>query len=278
MEGKTSMKKTKLVLVSLSLIFLMSITSTIAQVKVGDLYACLSPAPTIDGSLTSTAIEWDKGVPIDVELFNIANQADRIKIQIMSMQDNDYRIFFGVTIPNQIIEGDTLYLIFRDVEGQPLHQAPHDINGKFGKDHDVIAMFMHNNHTIDMFTDGIEAHTAYPGEYIADTDAGGTNDGIGKCHKNATHVTVETQKQFNTGDSLGFDFNLVVNGTIEMFIWFWDGDLGKHYTMIRETDGDYDYLLLHINCTATTPIPFGIIMAGIFTTAVASVIIKRRRK
>jgi hypothetical protein len=278
MEGKTSMKKTNLILVSLSLIFLMSITSVVGQVKVNDLYCCLSPAPVIDGSFYSTAIEWDKGVPIDVELYNIANQADRIKIQIQSVQDNDYRIFFGVTIPNTVIEGDTLYLVFRDVEGDPLHQPPHDINGKYGKEHDVIAMYMHNNHTIDMFTDGIEAHTAYPSEYIADTDAGGTNNGIGKCHINGTHVTVETRKQFNTGDSLGHDFNLVVNGSIDMFIWFWDGDLGKHYTMLRETDNDYDYLLLHIQCTKAVPVSIGVIITGFFVTATSAVIIKKRRK
>ncbi|NHK31497.1 MAG: hypothetical protein FK730_09110 [Asgard group archaeon] len=272
------MKKINLIIVSLGLIFLMSITSVIGQNKVNDLYCCLSPAPIIDGSFYSTAIEWDKGVPIDVELFNINDQADRIKIQIQSVQDNDYRIFFGVTIPNTVIEGDTLYLVFRDVEGQPIHLPPHDISGKYGKDHDVIAMYMHNNHTVDMFTDGIEAHTAYPSEYIADTDAGGTNDGIGKCYINGTHVTVETQKQFNTGDSLGNDFNLVVNGSIDMFIWFFDGDLAKHYSMIRKSDNDYDYLLLHVQCTKAVPVSIGVIITGIFVTATGAVILKKRRK
>jgi hypothetical protein len=272
------MKKTKLLIIGLSILFLMSTTAVLAPVEVGKLYCCLSPVPTIDGYLWSTAIEWDKGIPIDVELYNVANQADRLKIQIMSMQDNDYRIFFGVTIPNTMIEGDTLYLVFRDEEGAPIHQPPHDVNGKYGANHDVITMFMHNNHTVDMFTDGIEAHTAYPGEYVADTDAGGTNDGIGKCHHNGTHVTVETQKQFNTGDSLGHDFNLVVNGSIDMFIWFWDGDLGKHYTMLRETDNDYDYLKLLIHCTKATPVSLGLIIASIFATGIAATIIKRRRK
>ncbi|NHJ40544.1 MAG: hypothetical protein FK731_10975 [Asgard group archaeon] len=272
------MKKTNLIVISLGLIFLMSITSVMGQVKVNDLYSCLSPAPIIDGSFYSTAIEWDKGVPIDVELFNINNQADSIKIQIQSVQDNDYRIFFGITIPTTIIEGDTLYLVFRDVEGQPLHQPPNNIDGMYGKDHDVITMYMHNNHTADMFTNDTVKHTEWPREYIADVEVGGTDNGIGKCHHNGTHVTVETRKQFNTGDALGHDFNLVVNGTIEMFIWFWDGDLNKHYTMIRENDNDYDYLLLHINCTKTTPISMGLVITGLFSTAVAAVILKKRRK
>jgi hypothetical protein len=253
-------------------------TTVIGPVEVNKLYCCLSPAPIVDGSFYSTAIEWDKGIPIDVELYNVANQADRIKIQIQSVQDNDYRIFFGVTIPNTIIEGDTLYLVFRDVEGNPIHQPPHDINGKYGANHDVITMYMHNNHTVDMFTDGIEAHTAYPSEYIADTDAGGVDNGAGKCYMNGTHVTVETIKPFNTGDSLGHDFNLVVNGSIDMFIWFWDGDLGKHYTMLRQTDNDYDFLKLLIHCTKTTPLSMAFVITGLFTTAVATVIIKRRRK
>ena len=89
---------------------------------------------------------------------------------------------------------------------------------------------------------------------------------------------VETRKPFNTGDTLGHDFNLVVNGSIDMFIWFWDGDLGKHYSMIRQADNNYDYLLLHINCTKTAPISIGLIITGLFTTAVATIIIKRRRK
>jgi hypothetical protein len=63
-----------------------------------------------------------------------------------------------------------------------------------------------------------------------------------------------------------------------MFIWFWDGDLGKHYTMLRETDNDYDFLKLLVNCTKTTPMSIGIIISGLFVTAVAAVIIKRRRK
>ncbi len=273
MEDKTSMKKTNLLILSLGLLFLMSITPAMGAIEVGILYSCPSPDPVIDGWFYTSAAEWINGVTLDVTLYEINNQADKLDIQIMSVQGNDYYIYFGVTIPNTVIEGDTLYLVFRDVEGQPLCVPPHNWDGNYGKDHDTIAMYMHNNHTIDMFTSD-----AIHYQYKADTDNGGTNDGIGKCHLNGTHVTVETKKAFNTGDTLGFDFNLVVNGTIQMFIWFYDGDLNKHYSMIRESDNDFDYLTLKVQCTPTAPIPYGAIIAGIFVTATSAVIIKKRRK
>ncbi|NHJ32452.1 MAG: hypothetical protein FK732_06290, partial [Asgard group archaeon] len=69
------MKKTKLLIISFSMLFLMSITTVIGPVEVSKLYCCLSPAPLIDGNFYSTAIEWDEGIPIDVELFNVNNQA-----------------------------------------------------------------------------------------------------------------------------------------------------------------------------------------------------------
>ena len=89
---------------------------------------------------------------------------------------------------------------------------------------------------------------------------------------------LETLKAFNTGDTPGYDFNLVVNGSKEMFIWFYDGDLGKHYSMIREADNDYDYLTLKVQCTPAAPVPVGVIITGIFVTATSAVIIKKRRK
>jgi len=273
MEGKTSMKKTNLLILSIGLLFLMSITSVMGAVEVGILYSCPSPDPVIDGSFYTSAAEWINGEPIDVTLYEINNQADKLEIQIMSVQGNDYFIYFGVTIPNTVIEGDALYLVFRDVEGQPIVVPPHKWDGNYGKDHDTIAMFMHNNKTTDMFTKDAIHYV-----YAADTDNGGTDDGDGKCHLNGTHVTVETKKAFNTGDTLGFDFNLVVNGTIQMFIWFYDGDLNKHYSMIRESDNDFDYLTLKVQCTPTAPIPFGAIIAGIFVTATSAAIIKKRRK
>jgi hypothetical protein len=267
------MKKTKFMILSLGILLLFSVTSVMGAVEVGKLYSCPSPDPVIDGSFYTSAAEWIHGNPITVKLYEITGQADYIEIEIMSVYGNDYYIYFGVTIPNQVIEGDTLYLVFRDVEGQPICMPPYNVNGTYGKDHDVIAMNMHDNTSIDMFTNDLIHH-----KYTIDTVAGGTDDGIGKCYLNGTHTTVEVRKQFNTGDTLGNDFNLVVNGTIQMFIWFFDGDKGKNYCMIRESDLDYDYLTLHVQCTPVAPIPFGTIIAGIFVTAVITVGIKRRRK
>ncbi|MCK5183363.1 MAG: hypothetical protein KAQ95_03575 [Candidatus Heimdallarchaeota archaeon] len=272
------MKKSNLVILSISLLFLMSMTTVIGPVEISKLYSCLSPAPTVDGSFYSTAIEWDEGIPINVTLFNIDDQTDKLIIQIMAVQDNDYRIFFGVTIPNTIIEDDRLYLVFRDVEGAPLHLPPHKLSGSYGNTHDVIAMYMHNNHSVDMFTNGSIQHTAFPNEYIADTDAGGVENTLGKCYHDGSKVTVELRKPFDSGDTAGHDFNLVVNGSIDMFIWFWDGDLGKHYTMIREADNDYDFLKLLIHCTDISPVPVVYILLGLMVTSVASILYKKKRK
>ncbi|HUT81974.1 MAG TPA: hypothetical protein VMZ29_12300 [Candidatus Bathyarchaeia archaeon] len=267
------MKKVNLMIFSLMLILMMSMTSAMAQIEVGNLYSCPSPDPVIDGNLYTSANEWLKGVPLTVTLFEINDQSDKLDIEIMSVQGNDLLIYFAVTIPNTILEMDILYLVFRDLEGQPICVPPHNVNGTYGKNHDVIAMYMHNNHSSDMFTNDALQH-----KYTADTDVGGVDNGIGKCHANGTHVTVETRKQFNTGDGLGHDFNLVVNGTIQMFIWFFDGDLGKNYCMIHEADNDYDYLTLHIQCTKASPISYGALITGIFITATGSVIIRKRRK
>ncbi|MHA1532386.1 MAG: hypothetical protein ACTSR6_10355 [Candidatus Heimdallarchaeota archaeon] len=107
------MKKTNLLILSIGLLFLMSITSVMGAVEVGILYSCPSPDPVIDGSFYTSAAEWINGEPIDVTLYEINNQADKLEIQIMSVQGNDYFIYFGVTIPNTVIEGDALYLVFR---------------------------------------------------------------------------------------------------------------------------------------------------------------------
>ncbi len=267
------MKKTTLLFFSLGFILMMSMTSVTAQVEVGELFSCLSPDPIIDGNFSTTASEWIKGKPITVTLFEIKDQTDKIDIEIMSVQGNDLIIYFGITLPNTVLEFDILYLVFRDVEGNPICLPPHNINGTYGKDHDVMAMYMHNNHSSDMFTNDALQH-----KYTADTDVGGVDNGIGKCHANGTHVIVEMKKQFSTGDTIGHDFNLVVNGSIQMFIWFFDGDLAKNYCMIREADNDYDYLTLHIQCTKATPISFGVIITGIFVTATSAVIIRKRRK
>lgn len=256
----------------------MSMTTVIGPVEASKLYSCLSPAPTVDGSFYSTAIEWDKGIPINVTLFNIDNQADKLIIQIMAVQDNDYRIFFGVTIPNTIIEDERLYLVFRDVEGAPLHLPPHKLSGSYGNTHDVIAMYMHNNKSVDMFTNGSIQHTAFPNEYIADTDAGGVENTLGKCYHDGSEVTVELRKPFDSGDTAGHDFNLVVNGSIDMFIWFYDGDLGKHYTMIREADNDYDFLKLLIYCTDISPVPVVYILLGLISISVTTILYKKKRK
>jgi hypothetical protein len=60
MEGNNYLKKTKLLIISFSVLFLMSMTTVIGPVEVSKLYSCLSPAPTVDGSFYSTAIEWIK--------------------------------------------------------------------------------------------------------------------------------------------------------------------------------------------------------------------------
>jgi len=204
------LNKTK-ILVTLSSVLLLAFLSTtlvVAPITVGTLYSCpADPIPTIDGILG--AIEWKEGVPFTFKLYNLANQADTMDMEIMALYDNDYRIYFGITyLDDKINLGDYLFLIFQDVEGTAICTPPHNAAGGFNDNHDMKFMWLHNNHSVDQFTKG-------PGyNWVDDYSNGGVDNGVGKCHENGTHITVEMRFPLNSGDALGYDIALAVNGSV----------------------------------------------------------------
>lgn len=247
-------------------------TLVVAPVTVGTLYSCpADPIPVIDGTLG--AIEWKEGVPLTVKLYNLNAQADTMEIEIMSLYDNDLRIYFGITyLDDSINPEDYLFLIFQDAEGTAICTPPHNASGGFNDNHDMKFMWLHNNHTVDHFTKG-------PGyNWADDVSNGGVDNGIGKCHENGTHITVEMRFPLNTVDSLGYDINLAINGSVNMFIGYHDEDKHIDWFQVRESDNDYDLIRLQVSCTAASPVPVIYILLGLMVTSVVSFLYKKKRK
>jgi len=268
------LNKTKIIIVLSSALMLALLTTSlvVAPVTVGTLYSCpADPIPVIDGTLG--AIEWKEGVPLSVELYNLLDQSEAMDIEIMSLYDNDNRIYFGITyLDDRINPEDYFFLIFQDAEGTAICLPPHDDGGSFGDNHDMKMMWLHNNGTIDQFTKG-------PGyNWADDVSNGGVDNGIGKCHENGTHVTIEIRFPFNSGDAPGYDVSLAVNASVNMFIGFHDEDKHIDWFQIRENDNDYDLVKLQVSCTATSPVPVIYILLGLMVTSVASILYKKKRK
>ncbi|NHJ32451.1 MAG: hypothetical protein FK732_06285 [Asgard group archaeon] len=268
------MNKRKILVVFSSALMLALLTTSmvVAPSVVGTLNSCpADPVPVIDGVLGVS--EWKEGVPELVELYDLDDQLETMDIEIMSLYDNDNRIYFGITyLDDKLNPEDWFFLIFRDVEGTDICAPPHNASGKFNDNHDMKFMWLYNNLTVDQFTKA-------PGySWASDVSNGGADNGIGKCHENGTHVTIEMRFPFNTGDTLGYDIALSLGITVKMFIGLFDGDKGIRYYQIRENDLDYDLLDLIVQCTAATPIPVIYILIGLMVTSVVSIIYKKKRK
>jgi len=267
------MKKTFLLstfgLLILGLLFTSIFVS--AATNVGPLYTCAAnPDPIVDGNIDKV-VEWKVGKPINVKLFDLNDQSRSIVVEIMSVYGNDLLLYWAVTIPDSAITPeDFFFIVIRTHEANPIVEIPKP-DGKFGAEHDIKFMWLHNNMTMDAFTSG----TGFT--WKDDISNGGTEDCYGKAKNNKTHTTIEIRTVFNSGDTSGYDFNTYINGTIEIFLWFYDEDTGIDYTQIREVDVDWNYIEQMIRCTKVSPIPINFIFLGLITTAVF-VLVKKRRK
>ena len=116
------------------------------------------------------------------------------------------------------------------------------------------------------------------GKLKEDVDNGGIENSNGKCHFNATHMTMEIRTPLNTGDSLGYDINTAVNQSLNIFLWFHDAESGIDYSQIREADYDYDVIKLTLSCSAPLPIPIQTLIIGLFGVTVFTLIIKKRKQ
>lgn len=267
--------KTKIkTLIGLNILVLLFVGTTLVKAPtIGTLYCCPSPDPIIDGTLGAS--EWKEGVENTTKLYNINNEAETLLVDIMSVQGTDLYLYFGVTIPDTTLdEIDTFIIVFRDVEGNPIVKPPYNAEGTFGADHDAKSFIPSSNGTLDLFT--IET----PGYFstIFDTIVvGGTDDGIGKCHFNGTHYTIELRFEFNTGDTAGHDFNIASGSKIEIFLYYYDADKQIIYTQIRETTNTYEWIDLLIDCTSAVPISIVSVFAGLTLVAIGAVVVKKRK-
>ncbi|HUT80277.1 MAG TPA: hypothetical protein VMZ29_03665 [Candidatus Bathyarchaeia archaeon] len=250
---------------------MLSAAFVIAPTQVGTVFSCRSADPLIDGTIHQIP-EWEKGKPINVKLYNLIDESDTLMVQIQSVYGEDNLIYFGIVIPHEALDPeDYFFIIFRQRDSTPFVNPPYNKDGSFGKEHDLKMMWLHNNHTTDGFTKDI-GYT-----WADDVSNGGIDNGFGKCYDNRTHIQIEMKFPFNSGDSLGYDFNLYVNATIEMFLWFHDEKKGIDYTQIKETSNDFEYLLLDLSCTGAIPLRLEFIFLGLISVSALSIIIKKRR-
>ncbi|MHA1220400.1 MAG: hypothetical protein ACTSQB_01565 [Candidatus Heimdallarchaeota archaeon] len=268
------MKKTKILpiaIMSSALVVLFLATTFVSGISsLGPLYTCEAD-PTVDGKIDKAG-DWSAGVPIVVTLFDLDNQANKMDIEIMSTYGADYILYYGFTFADADLDPeDYFFIVIRTHEVNPIVEEPKR-EGKFGKEHDVKHMWIHNNHTTDGWTTGIGF------AWADDPSNGGVDNGYGKCSNNGTHTMIEMAMPMNSGDTLGFDLNAIINGTQDIFIWYRDQDNARDYTLIRQADNDWDYILQNIFCTGTTPLPLTYVFFGIAGTAAIVVLIKRRRK
>jgi hypothetical protein len=265
----------KQILILLSVFILVSLTTATfvsAPVSIGTLYSYPSPDPTVDGTLDPT--EWKEGETMKLTLFNLLNENEKLPVEIMSVWGNDYYLYFGVTIPQKNINGeDYFFIVFEDIEGTPICLPPYNVNGSFSANHDLKMVWLHNNHSVDCFT----RDSGYV--WTVDTDNGGTDDGIAKCHFNGSHVTIETRYPFDSGDAPGHDFKVAVNDTINIFLWFHDEDSHKDFSQILEYTNDYEFITLEIahSKTVTTPLYAFYILLGMIGTTVFTLHFRRKK-
>ncbi|MBN1328300.1 MAG: hypothetical protein JXA54_02390 [Candidatus Heimdallarchaeota archaeon] len=256
---------------STSVLLMLTVAFVAAPIKIGTVFSCVSADPTIDGKIHQTT-EWKEGKPIDVKLFNLADQTQTLGVQIQSVYGYDNLIYFGILIPKDSLNPeDYFFMVFRTHETNPLVNRPYNADGSFGAENDLKFMWLHNNHSMDGFTKGV-SYT-----WADDVSNGGVDNGIGKCDFNGTYIHIEMRFPFNSGDALGYDFNLYVNATIEMFLWFHDEDTGIDYTQIMEDDNDFQYLMLDLSCTGLSPLRLEFLFLGLLVVSAFSIIIKKRR-
>ncbi|MHA1738330.1 MAG: hypothetical protein ACTSWD_07060 [Candidatus Heimdallarchaeota archaeon] len=267
------LKKTKLFLPALTIaIAFLVVTSSFGNgfVIINTLYSCTTDDPNVDGVLGAT--EWLEGSPIAVTLYDLNNQTNQLDIEIMSVLGRDHILYFGITIPDTDVgREDYFFIVFDDAEGSPIVDDPKP-DGAFSLGHDTKSLLIGSNQSLDGFTSATQF------DLKEDVINGGTENSNGKCHFNATHITMEIRTPLNTGDSLGYDINTAVNQSINIFLWYHDSKDGIDYSQIREADYDYDVIKLTLSCTAPIPIPIQPLIIGLFGVTVFTLIIKKRKQ
>jgi hypothetical protein len=259
------------ILGSTLVVFFLATTFVSGITALGPLYTCQFD-PIVDGKIAS---DWALGKPQDVTLYDLANQANTMKVQVMSLWGNDYLLYYGITFAEDIdlfdLE-DFLFLVFKTHEVNPIVVDP-VTDGKFGKENDVKHMWF-TNFTTDGYTTGVDFN------WVDDpTNSGVENIWNGAVGNNGTHTMFEIAFPMNSGDSNGFDLSASVNGTAEFFIWFRDQSTGRDYTMIKQADADWDYMQQKICCSKADcgPIPIISVISGFIGIAIGAVILKRRK-
>ncbi|NHJ48895.1 MAG: hypothetical protein FK733_14010 [Asgard group archaeon] len=253
-----------------ALFFVKPMIQTESAVLIGTINSNASADPTIDGALTPS--EWSDGDQKVFTLYELNNTGDTIQIQIMSLYSTNEIIYFGITVPDTNATNDYLLIAFRTNGSSPLILGSTPETMRFGNGNDMKIGFVHNNVTDDAYS------LDYGPEIVFDTDDGGLNNIDGKCHTNSTHVTFEWGIPFNSGDTIGRDFNIWVGIQMNCFIYYFDDENDKRYSQLRKSESDYDYCQIHlITETPTAGIQLIIISLSTTSIGISTVLFKRRK-
>ncbi|MHA1126055.1 MAG: hypothetical protein ACTSO7_10775 [Candidatus Heimdallarchaeota archaeon] len=244
----------------------------IAANNQGNLYANESSAPVIDGIIDG--IEWNLGSPMSVILYDLDNQTTTLEIEIIALYSSDLKLYLAIIVPDDSASGDdNINIMFKTNELEPLITGGGIETFKFGNHHDIKSYFASGNLALDCYTSSL-------GFYWADdTPAGGTNDLVAAHGETGSHVVYEMAFPFDTGDSYGYDPQLAIGDTIEIFTLFVDDDSGIIYSQCRNVYADYDYNILVIS-SYTSPISIGmwIIFIELFSVTTMLFMFKKERK
>lgn len=233
---------------------------------VDTLYSYPNTKPVLDGLLTDA--EWQDAKEIEITLYDIDHLTNTVEISLMSTYNiTEGTISFGVTINNT--EFLALFLIFKTNTSDDLIRK--NAFWGYGKNHDVKYVLSSTNTSYDTFTgDFLLPIMSY------DEDLGGTNDTEGKCQMTSELYTVELTTSLNSGDELGYDFNLAENSQIEFTLVMWDGRLT--YSPIRLDDNDYDYYILNVGKENPLGLSTFFIVGSLVTSIAVVSLLSRKRK
>ena len=258
---------TKTIKFLLLFIFLNIIPIQITQsaTLVDTLYSIPNTKPILDGVLTNA--EWQDAKEIKITLYRTLNTSRTIDISLKSTYNiTEGTISFGAQYNGT--EFSALFFIFKTNTTDALIKK--NTFWEFGKNHDTKWFSRWSNDSYDTFSDGFFLPIRY-----YDEDLGGTNDTEGKCHMTSEQYSIELTTPLNSGDTLGYDFNLAENSEIEFTLVFWDGRLT--YSPARFEDNDFDYYILYVGKER----PLGIstfFIIGSFITSIAVITVLSRKK
>ncbi len=266
-------KFSKLLFLGLILVLVPSTLVKSANLKATIYSYPADPIPTIDGKIS--AGEWTvAGTPEETKLYDLSDQYNpHIVIYLRSVYSEEKVLYLAIEIPDTLVDGSDEFIIAFNSSDTPLALSAPTSGIAFDDDHDAKKLKIERNEYLDAFTSGSGF------SLNDDVSVSGTNDGLGKCTNNVTHVIIEFEIPFDSGDSHGRDIAVNVGDDEEIFLYYRDGDNETTYSHWLVELVEYDYCRIHIGLPpAFTGIPFWIFATSLASIFIIASFIKKKKK